>query len=157
MLNDLKKVETNLAPFPDKLRKILEEHFNLVERKASSESADLSEGLSALQQQVDSIITSKNEEIKKRKDCVEQLCEKNKSLLENLIFFVKKVGDLEDLSKEQNKKIENLEIKLALKKEKRKCENFGTAAAVKMEPPELKKGDESLVILGSEKDVKGEE
>ena len=118
-------MEENLEKIPLKLAAMLEEGVEFLRKKYSSESTELWEELTALEKLMDSFINQRQEELGRRQELFENLLEKHKTLLKDLLDFSQKseetqvmLTDLEDLRRTQAKTIEDLEIKLASKEKK---------------------------------------
>ena len=99
--------------------------MEFLKKKYSSESAELREELTALERLMDSFINNRQEELGKQRELFENLLEKHKTLLQDLLDISQKseetqvmLTDLEDLRRSQAKTIEDLEIKLASKEKK---------------------------------------
>ena len=138
------RVEENLEKIPLQLAAMLEEGVEFLRKKYSSESTELLEELSSLQKLMESFINTKEEELGRQQELFENLLQKHKTLLKDLLDFSQKsektqemLTDLEDLMKSQAKTIEELRAKLASKEE--------TAAAAELkEPVDLKEESQTV-------------
>ena len=136
-------MEENLQKIPLKLAAMLEAGVEFLRKKYSSESTELLEELSSLQKLMDSFINTQEEELGRQKELFENLLEKHKTLLKDLLDFSRKseetqlmLTDLEDLMKSQAKTIEDLKTKLASKED--------TAAAELKDPVDPKEESQTF-------------
>ena len=118
-----------MEKIPLKLAEMLEEGVEFLGKKYSSESSQLMEELTALGKLMDALINQKEEEVGKQRELFENLMEKYKVLLKDLLDLSKESEEtremlkgLEDLTRNQAITIEDLEIKLAAKEKKEKLE-----------------------------------
>jgi len=131
------RVEANLDQIPLKLGSMLEEGVEALKKKYSSESAQLSEELTTLKKKMDAYINHREEELGRQRELCENLMEKQKTLIKDLMQFAQKseetqvkLTEMENTGRKQAKIIEDLKFKLAAKEKK---EILKTATKVKEE------------------------
>ena len=129
ILSTLARVEDNLEKIPLKLAEMLEEGVGFLEKKYSSESAELLEELTALGKLTVAFINHQEETFGRERELFENLMEKHKAGLKDLLDLSQKseesrekLAGLEGLIRSQAKTIEELKVKLASEEEKAAAE-----------------------------------